>query len=130
MKLKIKDEEITLNWGLGAFSHVKDDLGLEIDEVITKFSEHKVNIALCYSALLNGYQVEKDDDFIKLPFSKAYFANWLEQQDKEVGEEIVKDFLQWSINGKSWADKLGIDIAKITEDAEPKEEKKRRTKKQ
>lgn len=128
MKLKIKDKEYGLNWGLGAFSIVMEEMDLSIEEIIARFSEHKVNTALTYSALLNAYRVQLDDDYATLEFGKTYFASWLEEQSQEIGDEILKSFLNWTTHSKSWADKLGIDIEKLFP-AEKDEKKKATTNK-
>lgn len=113
MKLKIFNEEYTLNWGLGAFAIVEEELELTIDEIISRFSEHKVNIALTYASIKNAYRIEKDDDFAELPFGKTKFASWIESEPQETADNILKSFLQWTTHGKSWAEKLQIDIEKI-----------------
>lgn len=130
MKLKIKEKEYSLNWGLGTFGLVEEELDMDIDGVFAEFNKHKVNTSLVYYAILNSERVKNDDDYFTLDFGKSFFSDWLDQQPQEVATEIVKDFYKWSINGKSWGEKLGIDMAKLESDKKEEPKKKKVVNKQ
>lgn len=130
MKLKIKEKEYSLNWGLGTFGLVEEELDMDIDGVFAEFNKHKVNTLLVYYAILNSERVKNDDDYFTLDFGKSFFSDWLDQQPQDVATEIVKDFYKWSINGKSWGEKLGIDMAKLESDKKEEPKKKKVVNKQ
>ena len=81
MKLKIKDVEYKLNWGLTAFGLAGEELGLNPYEVMDKMmGDSIVANTMTYYALLTGYRIDQDDKFAKLPFGEMKFVEWLEEQ--------------------------------------------------
>lgn len=116
MKLKINDEEYKLNWSIPAFQLAGKELGFDnylrvIEGVMT--NEDGVMDTLTYSALLLAHRIKEDDKTAKLPFGEMAFVDWVYNQPQEVADDIFKDFLEYSQQGKSWAERFEIDMEKL-----------------
>jgi len=112
MQLIIKDKSRQLCWGMGALEDLCDELGISLQDldVAVMSNETAILNKLTYCALRNGAEI-KDDS---LDFNYKYFLNWLDQQDQNLGNEIMKDFLASKILGRTMQERYEEIIARLT----------------
>ncbi len=104
MQLTIKiegkcDDTFGLIWGTRAFRLAEKRLNMELNEIFLSVNDEAVMLALTYSALENW--IQNKDESLSLPFTLVQFENWLNDQDQKVATDIVKDYQNSTMQGKS-----------------------------
>lgn len=128
MKLKIDNVEYNIYWGIPAFGKASEQLGYDSPFAILADvldSKQGVMEVLLYHALTLGLQIKEDDRTASLPFGEMKLLEWIWEQPQEWANELFDDMFKFSTQGSTWAEKLGIDTAKITESTEKTETKKK-----
>ena len=108
MKLKIDGSNYNLNFGLGAFELAGDKLGMSPDEITLNVTDSKIFNHLVYCAMVNALKIE--DEYAELPFSYHKFLSEIEQMPEEINNDIVNAFLDTVRYGKTFRERLGLDI--------------------
>jgi hypothetical protein len=119
MKLKLNGAQYDLNFGLGAFEIAEDRLDMSMDEILTNLQKSKVFNNFVYSALLNAIRIE--DETALEPFGYNAFLSYVNELDLSVNEELTEAILKTTYYGKTFAERLGIDLNEEEEGEKKKE---------
>lgn len=111
MQLEINGKLRKLQWGTGALEDLCDrlDMSLQDIDVAVITNENKILNQLAYSALRNGADINDED----LDFNYKFFLAWLDEQPQEKGVEIMQDFLESKILGRTMKDRFDEIIERL-----------------
>lgn len=122
MQLTINNKERQLVWGTGAFEDVCDrlDVSLVDFDIILISTPEKALYELTYSALRNGAEI-KDES---IDFNYKFFLSWLDQQEQDLGDKIMADFLESKYLGKTMRERFETVSAMLDASVNENEPKK------
>lgn len=111
MQLEINGKQRKLQWGTGALEDLCDrlDMSLQDIDVAIITNENKVLNQLAYSALRNGADINDEE----IEFNYKFFLAWLDEQPEGIGTEIMTDFLNSKILGRTMQERFNEIIERL-----------------
>ena len=128
MQLTINENKYNLVWGMGAFEIVCDKLDLTLLDIEVGILDgnDKILNNLAFASIQNGCEVDE----VECKLNYKQFLAWLDAQPAEFGKELIDDFLNSYLSGKTIRSRFEEIVQLVNEsDIEEEGKPKKRVKK-